>query len=125
MDMNVDRESKMNLSCKELRVLLLYEFRLARKATEAARSICSTMGEDTLSIRTVQHWFSRFKSDNFELNDSRHFERPLQVDVHALKQLIEKDPRLTTSYLAERLKCSHTTLETHVSELGKTWNYGV
>ena len=70
MNMDVDRESEMNLSCKELRVLLLHEFRLSRKATEAARNICSTMSEDTLSIRTVQHWFNRFKSGNFELNDS-------------------------------------------------------
>ena len=68
--MDVDRKSEMNLSCKELRVLLLHEFRLGRKATEAARYICSTMDEDTLSIRTVQHWFNRFKSGNFELNDS-------------------------------------------------------
>ena len=70
LGMDVDRESKMNLSCKELRVLLLHEFRLGRKATEAARNICSTMGEDTLSIHTVQHWFNWFKCGNFELNDS-------------------------------------------------------
>ena len=53
--MDVDRESKMNLLCKELRVLLLHEFHLGRKATEAARNICSTMGKDTLSIRTAQY----------------------------------------------------------------------
>ena len=48
MDMDVDRESEMNLLFKELRVLLLREFRLGRKATEAARNIRSRMGEDTL-----------------------------------------------------------------------------
>ena len=73
MDMNVDRESEMNLSRKELRVLLLHEFRLGRKSTQTARNICSTMGENTLSIRTVQHWFNQFKNGNFELNDSRHW----------------------------------------------------
>ena len=99
--MNVDRESEMNLSCEELRVLLLHEFRLARKATEAARNIFSTIGKDTLSIRTAQHCFNRFKSDNFELNDSRHSGRPLEVDVDVLKQLIEEDLTLTTRCLAE------------------------
>ena len=69
MDTDIDRESKMNFSCKELRVLLLHEFRLGRKATEAARNLCSTMGEDMLSIRTAQHSLNRFKSGNFELND--------------------------------------------------------
>ena len=81
--------------------------------------------KDTLSIRTAQHWFNRFKSGNFELNDSRHSGRPLEVDVDILKQLIEEDPRLTTCCLAERLGYSHTTVETHLNELGKTWKYGV
>ena len=78
MDMDVDRESEMNLSCKELRVLLLHEFHLRRKA---ARNIRSTMGEDTLSIRIAQRCFNGFNSGNFELNDSRHSGRPLEVDV--------------------------------------------
>ena len=101
MDKDVDHESEMNSSFKELRVLLLHEFRLGRKTTEAARNICSTMGKDTLSIRTVQHWFNRFKSGNFELNDTRHSGRSLEGDVDVLKQLIEEDPRLTTRCLAE------------------------
>ena len=53
--MDVDRESEMDLSCKELRVFLFHEFRLSRKATEAARNIYSAMGKKTLSIRTAQH----------------------------------------------------------------------
>ena len=67
--MDVDQELKMNLSRIEIRVLLLHEFRLGRKATEAANNICSTMGEDVLSTRTAQRWFNRFKNGNFELDD--------------------------------------------------------
>ena len=100
MDIDVDRQTEMNLSCKELRVLLLHEFRLGCKATETARNIFSTMGEDTLSIDTAQHWLNQFKSGNFELNDSRHSGRPLEVDVDILKQLIEESPRLTRRCLA-------------------------
>ncbi len=59
--MDVDHELKMNLSRREIRVLLLHEFRLGHKATEAANNICSTMGEDLIFIRTAQHWFNRFK----------------------------------------------------------------
>ena len=47
------------------------------------------------------------------------------MDIDALKQLTEEDPRLTTHCLEERLSCSHTTVGTHLSELGKTWKYGV
>ena len=123
--MNVDRESEMNLSRKELRVVLLHEFRLDRQATETARNIGSTMGEDTLSICTAQHWFNQFKSSNFELNESQHSGRPLEMDADVFKPLIEEDPRLTTRCLAERLECSRTTVETYLSELDKTWKYGV
>ena len=100
--MNDDHESEMNSSRKELRVLLFHELRLGRKATEVARNICSTMSEDTISIRAAQHCFNQFNSSNFELNDSRHSGRPLEVDVDVLKQLVEEDPRLTTRCLAER-----------------------
>ena len=79
-----------------------------------------TLTITSLSHRHPQHWFNRFKNGNFELNDSRHSGRPVEVDVDVLKQVIEEDPRLTRRYLAERLGCSHTTVETHLSKLGKT-----
>jgi predicted transcriptional regulator len=41
------------------------------------------------------------------------------MDMDVLKQLIEEDPSLTTWRLAGRLGCSHTTVETHLGELGK------
>ena len=119
--MEVDLELEMKLSRRELRLLLLHEFCFGRKATEATSNICGTMGKDVLSIRTVQHCFHRFKNDNFELDDLPHSRRPLQVDMDLLKKLIEQDPRLTTRCLAERLGCSHIAIETHLHELGKTW----
>jgi transposase len=125
MDMVVDLELEMKISRRELRVLLLHEFRLGHKATEAISNICGTMCKDALSIRTAQHWFNRLKTGNFELDDLPRSGRPLEVDMDALKQLIEKDSRFTTRCLAERLRCSHTTVETHLAELGKTWKYGV
>ncbi len=93
-------------------MLLLHEFRLGRKATEATDNICGTMGTDVLSIRTAQHWFHRFKNGNFELNDLPHTGRPLQVVMDVLKQFIEEDPRLNTRCLAERLGYSHITVKT-------------
>lgn len=48
------------LSNREIRVLLLHEFHLGCKATEAASNICMTMGKNSLSVLTVQHWFGRF-----------------------------------------------------------------
>ncbi len=70
---NIDLE--IEISRRELRVLLLHQFRLGHKATEVASNICSTMGKDVLSICTAQHWFNRFKNGNFGL-DEAHRRRP-------------------------------------------------
>ena len=59
----------MNLSPREIRVLLLHEFRLGRRATQETNNICNVMGEDAFSIRTVQQWFSCFTDGNLELDD--------------------------------------------------------
>jgi len=125
MDVDVDLELEIKISRRELRVLLRQKFRLSRKATEATSNICGTVGKDVLSIRTAQLWFNRFNNGNFELDNLPHSGRPLQVDMDVLNQLIEEDPRLTTRCLAERLGCSHTTVETHLGELDKTGKYGV
>ncbi len=108
MDRDVDLELETKISRTQLRVLLLPEFRLDRKAMEATGSIYGMMGKDALSIRTTQHWFRRFENGNFELDDLLRSRRPPEVDMDVLKQLIEEDPRLTTRCLAERLGCSHT-----------------
>ena len=100
--MDADHELKMNLSRREIRMLLLHEFGLGHKATEAIANICSTMGEDVLSIRTAQHWFNCFRNDNLEHDDLPRPGRSLEVDVDHLKQLIEQDPRLTSRCLAEQ-----------------------
>ncbi|CAF1494942.1 unnamed protein product [Adineta ricciae] len=100
-------------------------FRLGHKATEAANNICSTMGPGILSIRTAQHWFDRFHNGNYELDDQLRCGRPIEVDIDLLKQQIEQDPRLTTRALAAVLGCSHSTVEKHLADLGKSWKYGV
>ena len=123
--MDVDREAEMNLSRRDIRVLLLHEFLLGHKATEATNNICITMGQDIISGRTTQRWFNRFDNGSFELDDSSRSGKPVEVDLDRLKQLIEDDPRLTTRCFAEQLGWSHTTVETHLNELGKTWKYGV
>ena len=65
------------------------------------------------------------RSGNLELDDLLRPGRPLEVDVDHLKQLIEQDPRLNSRCLTEQLGCSHTAVEKHLNELGKTWKYGV
>src|SRR4051794_21070220 len=104
----------MELSRTEVRLLLLHEFHLGRKGTEATRNIRTTMGEEVLFYDTARRWFVRFKEGNFELEDAPHPVRPSEVDLEVLKYLIEEKPRSTIRCLAERLRCSHTAVEKHL-----------
>ena len=123
--MDTDKNEKNNISRRDIRAILLHEFRLSVKASEAANRVCSTMGSGVLSIRTAQHWFHRFRGGNYELDDQPRSGRPPEVDVDFLKQQIEQDPRLTTRCLAQLLGCSHTTVEKYLGDLGKKWKFGV
>ena len=123
--MDIDLELEMKISCRKLRLILLHEFRLICKATEATTNICGMIEKDVLYVHIAQHWFYRFKNGNFELDNLSHTGRSLQVDMNLLKQLIEEDPKLTRQRLAERFGCSDIAVETHLHELGKTWKYVV
>ena len=99
--MNIDLELEMKISRRELLSLLLHEFCLGRKTTEATSNVFDTMGKDVLAAPIVQHCFYRFKNENFELDGLSHAGRPLRVEMGLLKQLIKEDPTLTTRCLAE------------------------
>ena len=123
--MAANSSTEIELTRRDIRVLLLHEYRLGHLASKAARNICQTMGEDTLSVHAAQHWFMRFLSGDFGLDDLPHPGRPSVIDVSILGQLIEDDPRLSTRKLADLLGCSHTTIESVLAGLGKTWKHGV
>jgi histone-lysine N-methyltransferase SETMAR len=115
----------MELSRREVRLLLLHEFRLGGNATQAAANICRTMGENVVSERVAQIWFRRFGDGNFCLDDLPHTGRPTHVDTAALKTLVDNNPRLSLRDLGKKLTCSRTTVGTHLRKLGKTWRYGI
>ena len=122
INMDVDRETEMNLTQMEIRALLLHEFILGDKATN---NMCKILGQDIISTRTAQRWFNRFNIGNYGLDDLSFSERLVEVNLDRLKQLAEDDPQLTTRCLAEQLGCSHTAVETYLNDLGKMWKYGV
>ena len=74
--MDVDDGLEMNLSRRDIRVLLLHKFPLDHKATQASNNICNTMDKDVLTLRTPQHWLNRCQNSNFELDDLPRSGRP-------------------------------------------------
>ena len=62
---------------------------------------------------------------NFVRPSFQSREHRSKVDIDLFEQLIKQDARLTTRYLVEQLECPHTTIERHLTALGKGWKYGV
>lgn len=114
----------LNLSRKDLRLLILYEYNLGHTATEAKQNICSAMGNNVISYKTVVSWFKQFKQGNYSIDDAPHPGSQPKVDIDYLKQLIEDDPRQSTRILGEQVKCSHVVVAKHLNDMGKIYKYG-
>lgn len=115
----------MEFSRRDLKVIAFHEFSLGHKVGESNDNLCRTVGEGKISLSSLKVWFRRFRNKDYQFDDKPRSGRPPEFDINDLKALIESDPRLTTRCLAERMGCSHTTIENYLSDLGKTWKYGL
>jgi histone-lysine N-methyltransferase SETMAR len=108
---------------KHIRHIMLYEFRKNNNASVATKNICAVY-ENAVSVWTVRRWFEKFRSGDFSLDDEPGRGRKTELDIDALKELVESDPRQTTREMAETLGTSHTTIRTHLERLGKVHKFG-
>lgn len=108
------------LSKKEIRIILLHEFKLGHNAAETTRNVNKAWGEDTASKRTTRRWFEKFRSGDTSLEDEEGRGRPSEVDNDELKALIEADPRKTTREVAQELNVDHSTVLRHLKQIGKS-----
>ena len=109
---------------KHLWHISLYEFRKDIHAPEATKNICSIY-ENAVSFHTVKRWLARFRFGDFSLEDKPGSGRKAEFDNYALEVLVEFNPRSTIHEMVISLEVSHTTIETHLTELGKVHMCGV
>lgn len=93
-------------------------------AAKARRDICAVYGENALSERTAQWWFSRFKNGHFNLNDEERSGRPIKLDEDRLNDLLHENPRQSTRELAVQLACDQKTVVNHLHSMGKVQKLG-
>ena len=55
-----------------------------------------------------------------KIDDSPWSDRPMEMDVDLLLNLIEEHSRLTLRCLAKKLRCANTAVKKHLNESGKT-----
>ncbi|MBJ3206179.1 ArsR family transcriptional regulator, partial [Salmonella enterica subsp. enterica serovar Give] len=79
----------------------------------------TAFGDDTVSERTIQRWFNKFRNVNLDLaNASRDHAAPA-IDNDELRTLVECDPRQTVRDIAKTLGVHYSTVSRHLQALGK------
>ncbi|KAF2348156.1 Transposase type 1, partial [Trinorchestia longiramus] len=73
---------------------------------------------DSVSERTVQKWFAKFRAGDCSLIDKERSGRQSTTDDDQIKSLIENNPHSTTRELAESLNLSKSAVDEHLVKLG-------
>ena len=58
-------------------------------------------GEEAFKDRQCWNWFDKFRSGDFALKDEQRSDRPNEVDVDQVKDIIESDRHVTVQEIIE------------------------
>ncbi|CAG0899779.1 unnamed protein product, partial [Darwinula stevensoni] len=91
------------LTKEQVRLLLLYDFRIKKMAANSIADINTAFDPDTVSKSTAYDWYSRFQKGNESLEDQPRTGRPSEFDNSALQEALEANNRQTSRELADLL----------------------
>ena len=111
--------AKKTLETAEIRLLLLYEFKLGSNAAQAADRINSVWDQAATSERAAQRWFKKFREGDISLDNSGDRGADPQVDDEVLRELVEANPRVTIREIAYDLGVKPSTVSRHLKKIGK------
>lgn len=104
---------------RELRLLMLHEFKLGHNASETSANINRAWGEGSTSDRTVRRWFQTFRSGDESLEDEEGRGRACSLDNEQLKAVVEQNPRQSVREMSQTLGVSASTVSRHLQSIGK------
>lgn len=104
---------------RDYRVIMLYEFKLEHSAAEAARNLSSVFGTNCPCERTVELWFKKFASGDFDLEEKSGRGRRSSLNDQDLRRAVEANPETNTRTLAEDLGVHYSTVARHLLTIGK------
>lgn len=106
---------------ERIRELMLYEFKQGRNAAASSRKICDVEGPGTVSERTCQNWFKKFKQGDMGLKHRSRSGRPTSINLDSLRLAIEAEPAASTLALSAENQCTRWTIVRGLNRLGKVY----
>ena len=82
----------MDLSEKQIRLLLHFQWKSGLKAAKAGRKICNIYDEGICTEQKAQRWFKIFREEGDRLPDLPSSGPPQEVNRQALINKIEEQP---------------------------------
>ena len=70
---------------EEIRYAMLFYYKKGKNAAKTCRKICEVYGENAVSERRIQEWFTRFRSGNLDVKDAHRSGRPVTEKVDEMK----------------------------------------
>jgi histone-lysine N-methyltransferase SETMAR len=116
----------MESTKQEIRHILRFYYLRGKTATKAAEKIRVVYGPDTVTIRTAQRWFDRFRSGVVAVEDTPRTGRPIVVETDKIVEIIQVDRHVSTRSIGQELGIDHKTVWNHLQKIGfqKSWMYG-
>uniref|UniRef100_A0A0N5BE79 HTH_48 domain-containing protein n=1 Tax=Strongyloides papillosus TaxID=174720 RepID=A0A0N5BE79_STREA len=108
------------LSKRDIRAIMLYEFKRGTKAAKTTQQINETFGENLVSVSTVKRWFRKFKEGNESLENEERGRPGCVIDDDELRKAVEANPHATVRALAENLNVSKSTISDRLKKIEKT-----
>ena len=103
---------------EHFRIVLLFYFRKGENAVQARKKLCTIYGEDVLSERQYQNWFSKFRSGNIDLEAATRSGRPIKVEDDKIKVFVDAERHIIKQEIAEQLKLSNSIVHDNLKRLG-------
>ena len=97
-----------DLTRRDLRVVILYNFKRCLSADDCANEIKSVFPEEAPSLSTIYRWYKQFEREDFNLSDDPRAVRPAETvtpqNIEAVRKLLKEDRRITYKQIEESLK---------------------
>uniref|UniRef100_A0A0N4WUC7 C2H2-type domain-containing protein n=1 Tax=Haemonchus placei TaxID=6290 RepID=A0A0N4WUC7_HAEPC len=98
---------------RQVRVCILYEFKLGNVANLAFLNVNRAFGEGTVSNAVVHRWFARFQEGDEDLDN----EPTKELDIN--DETIEEDPAVVEALLSKQYGVPPGTLYTYLDRMGR------
>ncbi|GFT24189.1 planarian mariner-8 gene [Nephila pilipes] len=114
------------MEISEIHVLMKYEFIRGATTRQAVANINSVFIIQVATNATVDRWFKKFRSGDFDLSNEPRGRPKTQVDNDVLKTTVKANFCQSARELSIMYNVSKQTILTHLEQIGKvkSWTSG-